>query len=59
MSEKRENLQTKQPGIEYEPEGNGWPTPLAPQDNKLRFTSVIGKNGSIESRPVTSVKKSD
>lgn len=56
MSEKRENLQTKQPGIAYEPEGNGWPTPLAPQDDKIRFVSVIGKKGSIESRPVTGVK---
>lgn len=52
----RKNGQTVQPGIQYPPEGNGWPQPLTDQSDPLRYSYVNGKNGSTKTRPVTSVK---
>jgi hypothetical protein len=55
----RENGQVKQPGIEYEPEGNGWPEPLVDASDKLTCTYTVGKSGTVEGRDVTKVKNDE
>lgn len=52
----RKNGQVVQPGIEYEPEGNGWPTPLVSEANPIKHSYTVGKNGKVESRDITRVK---
>lgn len=52
----RKNMQTKQPGIQYEPEGNGWPEPLADASDPIRYSSIVGKKGETISKPVTDVQ---
>jgi hypothetical protein len=54
--ELRKNGQTKQPGIEYPPEGNGWAEPLNDESSPVKCKYTYGKDGSIEKRPVESVK---
>lgn len=51
----RKNLQVAQPGIEYQPEGNGWPEPLTDTSNPVKHSYVNGKSGSIKSRSITSL----
>lgn len=52
----RKNLQVKQPGIQYEPEGNGWPTPLTDQSNPVTHKFTVGRDYKIEGKPVTNVQ---
>lgn len=55
-NERRKNLQAKQPGIQYEPEGNGWSEPLSDQSNPVTYKYTTGKSGSVEGKPVTNVQ---
>jgi hypothetical protein len=54
--EYRKNGQCVQPGIEYEPEGNGWPKPLADPSTPLKYSYINGKSGKVESKSVTDVQ---
>lgn len=57
MQDKRQNLQGKQPGIEYWPEGNGWPKPLTDPSDKLKVGVTNGKEGKTEQSQVSSFSK--
>lgn len=45
MPDTRRNLQVKQDGIAYEPEGNGWPDPLVSNSTPLKMKVSSGSNG--------------
>jgi len=51
--EYRKNGNCKQPHIQYEPEGNGWPEPLTDQSNPIKHSYTVGKSGETKDRPVT------
>lgn len=55
MSELRNNMQVKQPHIEYTPENNGWPTetPLSDPSSPLGRKVTVGRNGETMQREVT------
>lgn len=55
----RRNGQVEQPGIQYEPEGNGWPTPLTDESNPLSIKVTDGKSGYVETRPFSDVQATD
>lgn len=57
--ETKDNLQVKQPFIQQEKPNDGWPEPLADTSNPVKYSYVNGKSGSVESRPVTSVKRGE
>lgn len=58
MSDQLKNFQTKQPHIEYPPEGNGWPEPLTDPSSPLGKKVTVGRNGeSMEGQVTTSQQR--
>lgn len=55
-NEHRKSLNAKQPGIEYGPEGNGWPEPLTDPSDPIRYEKTEGKSGKVESKRVEDCK---
>ena len=58
-NEHRKNGQVAQPGIQEEPEGNGWPTPLVAESPQIKFSYTDGKSGRVEKKEITNVQESE
>lgn len=53
MPDLRKNLQVKQKGIQYEPEGNGWPEPLVDESSPLKMKVETGSSGESKTLGLT------